>query len=271
MDFPRLHDWDLNCRQAAELQRELAGRVSLASGLPPEVRRVAGADVSYRMHGEEFFAAVVVLSLPGLEVVEEVHACGRTTFPYVPGLLSFRELPVTLEAFRRLKTRPDAVLVDGQGIAHPRRLGLASHLGLWLGLPTVGCAKSRLCGEHRDPGLAKGERAPPDPGRGACGVRAAHPGRGSSPVRFSRPPDRSGRRRRTDPRLHNPLPHARADPPGPPADQPPAPCRRTESGELRAAQPLSMVLRISKISFPVASSRVPFRFANSTVLRPMTL
>lgn len=160
MEFPHLHDWEMSCREAVALQRELAGRVAPEDRLPAELRWVAGVDVSYEKHGELFFAAVVVLALPDLETVEEASAVGRVTFPYVPGLLSFRELPVVLEAFRTLRAVPDAVLVDGQGIAHPRRLGLASHLGLWLGLPTVGCAKSRLCGEHREPGRRRGDGVP---------------------------------------------------------------------------------------------------------------
>jgi deoxyribonuclease V len=111
----------MDFRQAIALQRELAGRVLLADCLPRPLRRVAGVDVSYEKHGDLFFAAVVVLSFPELEPVEEAFAVDRVTFPYVPGLLSFRELPVVLEAFRSLRSVPDAVLVDGQGIAHPRR------------------------------------------------------------------------------------------------------------------------------------------------------
>jgi deoxyribonuclease V len=160
MDVPCLHDWSMDFRQAVALQRELAGHVLLADCLPRPLRNVAGVDVSYEKHGDFFFAAVVVLAFPELEPVEEAFAADRVTFPYVPGLLSFRELPVVLEAFRCLHTVPDTVLVDGQGIAHPRRLGIASHLGLWLDLPTVGCAKSRLCGVHPEPGTHRGDQAP---------------------------------------------------------------------------------------------------------------
>lgn len=145
-------------KEAVALQRQLAQSICLECRLPAEVRLVAGVDVSYRRGGSDFFAAVVVLELPGLTVAERVSAADRVNFPYVPGLLSFRELPVLLKAFRKLGTVPDAVLVDGQGIAHPRRLGLASHLGLWLDLPTVGCAKSRLCGQHDSPGRRRGDR-----------------------------------------------------------------------------------------------------------------
>ena len=160
MRFPHLHDWNLAYREAVALQRELAGKVDRRSPLADSVRLVAGVDVSYEKHGEEFFAAVEVLSLGDWTLVEEASARARVSFPYIPGLLSFRELPVVLEAFRRLRTIPDVVLVDGQGIAHPRRLGIASHLGLWLDLPTVGCAKSRLCGEHEPPGPCRGDAAP---------------------------------------------------------------------------------------------------------------
>ncbi len=160
MDFPELHSWDVDYRQAVELQRMLAGRITFGNELPRPVRTVAGVDVSYEKHGHLFFAGIVVLSFPDLAVIDEVSASGRVDFPYIPGLLSFRELPILLQAFRRLRTIPDAVLVDGQGIAHPRRLGLASHLGLWLNLPTIGCAKSRLCGEHPEPGTRRGDRVP---------------------------------------------------------------------------------------------------------------
>jgi deoxyribonuclease V len=121
---------------------------------------VAGVDVSYEKHGNQFFAAVVVLSWPGLELIESASATTRVDFPYIPGLLSFRELPALLQAFAKLQAVPDLIMVDGQGIAHPRRFGIASHLGLWLDLPTIGCGKSRLCGEHDEPGLIKGDQVP---------------------------------------------------------------------------------------------------------------
>jgi len=158
VDFAELHPWEMDYRQAVALQRRLADQVVLR--LPPgwQPRRIAGVDVSCEKHGELFFAAVVVLQFPELTPLAIATAQARVSFPYIPGLLSFRELPVLLEAFRCLETVPDAVLVDGQGIAHPRGLGLASHLGLWLGLPTVGCAKSRLCGEHAPPGPHRGDR-----------------------------------------------------------------------------------------------------------------
>ncbi len=160
MEFAELHGWKVDCHGAIALQQALAGQVRVQKRLPQPVATVAGVDVSYEKHGDLFFAAVVVLKLPSLELIDQAHAVARVDFPYVPGLLSFRELPVVLDAFRGLSTIPDAVLVDGQGIAHPRRLGLASHLGLWLDLPTVGCAKSRLCGEHAEPGMRRGDLVP---------------------------------------------------------------------------------------------------------------
>jgi deoxyribonuclease V len=156
MDFPALHAWNLSPKAAIELQKQLAGQILLASRLQHPVQTVAGVDVSYRKHGSTFFAAVVVLSFPELQVIDQASAVAEVTFPYIPGLLSFRELPALLEAFCRLQTVPDLVLVDGQGIAHPRRLGLASHLGLWLDLPTIGCAKSRLVGEAVEVGGIRG-------------------------------------------------------------------------------------------------------------------
>ena len=160
MDFAELHSWDVTIREAVLLQKNLSTRLILENCCPETPGTIAGVDVSYQRHGKLFFAAVVVLNFSDMAVVEEAVALHQVSFPYIPGLLSFRELPVVLAAFRLLKTVPHVVLVDGQGLAHPRGLGLASHLGLWLGLPTIGCAKSRLCGEHGPPGRAKGEGVP---------------------------------------------------------------------------------------------------------------
>ncbi|ORJ57143.1 deoxyribonuclease V [Geothermobacter hydrogeniphilus] len=160
MNFPDLHPWDLTYSAAIALQKDLATRVELRNRLRRPLSHVAGVDVSYRKHGDQFFAAVVVLSFPHLEPIEVADFSARVNFPYIPGLLSFRELPVLLQAFRRLRTVPDLVLVDGQGIAHPRRFGLASHLGLWLDLPTIGCAKSRLTSMAQMPEEDKGATSP---------------------------------------------------------------------------------------------------------------
>ncbi|MCM2265627.1 MAG: deoxyribonuclease V [Desulfuromonadales bacterium] len=157
MQFSDLHPWDLSPKEAIALQRELAGRVVLRDDVAASVRLVAGVDVSNARFATSVYAAVVLFDLLTGEVTECVTASADRAFPYVPGLLSFRELPVVLAAFRKLQRIPDVVLVDGQGIAHPRRLGLASHLGLWLDLPTIGCAKSRLCGAHDVPGSRRGD------------------------------------------------------------------------------------------------------------------
>ena len=124
------------------------------------VRRVCGIDVGFEADGEITRAAVVVLAFPSLEPLEQAVARRRTSFPYVPGLLSFREIPAVLEALARLAIRPDLLLCDGQGIAHPRRCGLASHTGLATGLPSIGVAKTRLIGEHRAPPGRRGAWTP---------------------------------------------------------------------------------------------------------------
>ena len=156
---PHLHDWDIDYGEARELQEELASRVRLCP-LPEDVRVVAGADAAFSRKAGRCFAAVVVMEFPPGDVVERHTAVRPTPIPYIPGLLSFREGNVVLEAFREVEQEPDAVIFDGQGRAHPRRLGLASHMGLWLGVPTVGCAKSRLVGEYEQPGRQKGEHVP---------------------------------------------------------------------------------------------------------------
>jgi deoxyribonuclease V len=146
-------------REAVELQRSLRERVRLAP-LGKKVRTVAGCDISFNKFSPVVWAGVVVVSLPSLEVVEEVGVVSETKFPYVSGLLSFREAPSVLEAWAKLKTEPDAVMFDGQGIAHPRRIGIASHVGLMLGRPTFGCAKSVLVGKYEEPGEERGSWSP---------------------------------------------------------------------------------------------------------------
>ncbi len=159
MTIRPLHGWDLTPAEARALQVELARSVDVSRPLaPPTI--LAAADVSYDKFAPHLFAAVVVVRLPGFEVLETVGVKAPAPFPYISGLLSFREAPAVLEAFARLETTPDAVLCDGQGIAHPRRLGLASHLGLFLEIPTIGCAKSRLCGTYDEPGAERGNRSP---------------------------------------------------------------------------------------------------------------
>jgi deoxyribonuclease V len=158
MKINELHSWNVTPTEAVALQRQLAARVDKHSPLT-QIELVAGADVSYARFSNRFCGAVVVLRALDFTLIEQQSVEMDVAFPYVPGLLSFRESPVLLAAFAKLRARPDVVLVDGQGIAHPRRFGLASHLGLWLDTPTIGCAKSLLCGKHRAPGQKRGAAA----------------------------------------------------------------------------------------------------------------
>ena len=153
---PRLeHRWDLTPKQAIALQRELSRRVVRNDDFR-KIRCVAGADISLDKETNTGYAGVIVYSFPSLEEIERRWASGPLRFPYVPGLLSFREGPLLLKALAKLRTEPDLLLFDAQGIAHPRRFGLASHLGLVLDKPAIGVAKSRLCGTHSEPAKRAG-------------------------------------------------------------------------------------------------------------------
>lgn len=159
MEIPKLHRWDVSAAEAVAIQRDLAGQVDVTVPLT-DFELVAGADVSYNRFSDVLFASVLVWRRSDAKVIESHAAVRETHFPYVPGLLSFREAPALLDAFARLDTIPDVVMIDGQGIAHPRRLGIASHVGLWLGLPCVGCAKSRLTGRFEEPDRTAGSTSP---------------------------------------------------------------------------------------------------------------
>jgi deoxyribonuclease V len=154
------HRWDVTPREALALQRELAALVRASGDAPRGPFLVAGCDAAgsgrWARRDERITACVIVFRFPGGEVVERAWARGPAPFPYVPGLLSFREIPLYLEAFAKLTVRPDLLVCDGQGIAHPRRFGLASHLGVLFDLPAIGAAKSRLIGTHGEPGRARG-------------------------------------------------------------------------------------------------------------------
>jgi len=143
-----LHDWNLKPDAAIKLQRQLAQRIIREDQIG-EVRSIAGVDMAINEENGKARAAVVLLTYPGLEIQERHIHEEPLRMPYIPGLLSFREAPSVLAAFARLHQQPDLVMVDGQGIAHPRRLGIASHLGLWLDLPTIGCGKSILTGHYK--------------------------------------------------------------------------------------------------------------------------
>lgn len=154
-----LHSWSLTPAAAIALQSRLAAQI-VEQDLFGEIRLIAGIDAGFEDEGRVTKAAVCILSFPDLKTVESVVARRPTDFPYVPGLLSFREIPAILEALKQVRTAPDMLFCDGQGRAHPRRLGIASHLGLITDLPSVGIAKSLLCGSHDAPASEKGSHTP---------------------------------------------------------------------------------------------------------------
>ena len=213
MKIEHLHDWNLSPSEARALQKELAGTLDTTSPLPPW-QTLAAADVSYNKFSEWLYAAVVVVRAGTFELVERVGVVARAEFPYITGLLSFRECPPVLEAFRKLSVTPDVVLCDGQGTAHPRRMGLACHLGLWLGVPTVGCAKSWLCGEYDEPGPDRGDRSPMVDRGEVVGARSDALA-GQTVIRLAGPPVQFGRGHRRRPGVYGEVPphHPRTDGP----------------------------------------------------------
>ncbi|MBI4201175.1 MAG: deoxyribonuclease V [Chloroflexi bacterium] len=144
----QIHPWNVSVEEAKAIQARLASQVSRSNGISGQPRYVVGTDISGPDADGLVRSAAVVMRLPDLSVLEVKCAYGKPGFPYVPGLLSFREAPLVISALERLNTAPDLVLADGHGLAHPRRFGLACHLGLLTGLPTIGCAKSILLGTH---------------------------------------------------------------------------------------------------------------------------
>ena len=152
-----MHEWKLTAEEAVMIQKELAAKCRYEDDFG-NVETVAGIDSSYR--GDLAGAAIVVMRYPDLEVLETVTARRPVEFPYISGFLSFRESPVVLDAWEKLSREPDLLIFDGQGRAHPRGLGIASHLGLLLDKPAIGCAKTRLCGDYEEPGLQKGDWSP---------------------------------------------------------------------------------------------------------------
>lgn len=157
MKIRTLHRWDLNYPEAAALQNRLRRRIDIRPLSLSRIHYVAGADLAVDKRLGLVFAAVVVMKLPSLEVVERRTASDRLRFPYVPGFLSFREIPGLARCLVKVSHPVDVVLCDGQGIAHPRGFGLASHLGVLLGTPSIGCAKSRFVGEHGTVGRRRGD------------------------------------------------------------------------------------------------------------------
>ncbi|WP_456269855.1 deoxyribonuclease V [Kushneria sp. AK178] len=154
-----LHEWTVDPDTAIALQKSLAPRIEDCDRTG-EVSHIAGVDIGFEDGGDTTRAVIVVMRWPSLEIVERVLHRTPTQMPYIPGLLSFRELPAALEAFEQLTLTPDLLMVDGMGIAHPRRLGIAAHLGLWLDMPTIGVGKSRLCGRHDEVPEARGSWVP---------------------------------------------------------------------------------------------------------------
>jgi deoxyribonuclease V len=154
-----LHSWEVTTAEARDLQVRLAAQIDTSRPLKA-YKTIAGADVSYDKRARWLHAAVVVLRADTFEVLDRSGVLAEARFPYVPGLLTFREAPAVIEAFAKLTVKPDVLICDGQGIAHPRRMGLAAHLGLWLEIPTIGCAKSWFFGEFDDPGPERGDWSP---------------------------------------------------------------------------------------------------------------
>lgn len=153
-----LHRWDVTPDEAVAIQRQLRGRVGEGEPIAlDQITTIAGIDASYKDLAR---AAVVVFSFPALQRLDQAVAARESTFPYVPGLLSFREVPAVLDAMTKLRVWPDLLMCDAQGIAHPRRLGLAAHLGLYLNMPSIGVAKSRLTGRYTPPGPNPGDMSP---------------------------------------------------------------------------------------------------------------
>jgi deoxyribonuclease V len=157
--YEKLHHWSLSPREAIALQKMLRDRVRIAP-LERPVETIAGADVSFNRDEPAVYAGIVVLRVDTLEVIEEVGVVSETHFPYVPGLLSFREAPLLLEAWEKLQCEPDALMIDGHGIAHPRRFGIACHVGLLVDRPTFGCGKSVLVGKYSMPTPERGSWTP---------------------------------------------------------------------------------------------------------------
>lgn len=159
MRIENLHSWNVSPREAILIQEQLANKIKTQALIKtPQI--IAGADIAFDKVSNKAFAGIVILQYPSLEVVKEYTLEDEVLFPYIPGLLSFREAPILLRLFKKVTPAPDLLLIDGQGIAHPRRLGLASHLGLYLNCPTIGCAKSRLIGSYQEPGVKKGSSSP---------------------------------------------------------------------------------------------------------------
>ncbi|NVM21032.1 MAG: deoxyribonuclease V [Desulfobacterales bacterium] len=159
MRIRTIHEWNLPYQEAVTIQRRLSEEIRQIP-LSKPVKTIAGADASYARRGRRVYAAVLVFSFPDLVLMEQASATDTVRCPYIPGLLSFREGPALVKAFRKIRTKPDVIIFDGQGIAHPRGMGIASHMGLVLDCPSVGCAKNRLVGAHAPVPEKRGSAVP---------------------------------------------------------------------------------------------------------------
>jgi deoxyribonuclease V len=159
MNLRQVRRWNVTPREAVQIQQQVRALV-VPRGRLSRPKLVAGADAAFDLRARLVYAAVVVLAYPGMEIVETVMSRDRLSFPYIPGLLSFREAPALLRAFSKLRHKPDVLFIDGHGLSHPRAAGIACHIGVLLQMPTIGCAKSRLIGSSREPGPKRGATAP---------------------------------------------------------------------------------------------------------------
>ncbi len=157
--YRKLHKWDLNAKDAVALQKELASQVVIEKPTR-KIETIAGADISFNKFSEVIYAAIIVLNLNTMETIARSGVVTTAKFPYVPGLLSFREMPALIEAWEKLEIEPDAIVMDGQGTAHPRGMGIACHAGLVFERPTIGCAKSVLVGKFDEPSETRGNWSP---------------------------------------------------------------------------------------------------------------
>jgi deoxyribonuclease V len=150
-----LHSWKVSVEEAIQIQEALRNRI-IAKKTFSKIKTIGAGDVAYSKSGNLLFGAIVVLSFPQMEILDTATSVGKVSFPYIPTLLSFREGPILAKTFQKLKVNPDVMIYDGQGVAHPRGMGLASHMGLWFDLPSIGCAKTPLLEEFISPGSFRG-------------------------------------------------------------------------------------------------------------------
>ena len=167
MKYLNLHSWEVSPQEAIKIQKNLKSNIRLKKSFS-KIDKIAGADISY--YQNKMIAGVIIFKFPNLKIIERQSFVASINFPYIPGLLTFREGPSILSAFKKIKNEPDIILFDGQGIAHPRRMGIATHLGLFLNRPTIGCAKSRLSGKYTSVGEQKGDYTPLKEGEEVLGV-----------------------------------------------------------------------------------------------------